>query len=435
MKSLPSKIVWRLAARIGLLTAFSFIVGYFTNSRFACITLSLGLFLLLISAVQFRYHILSWLEDYVPINHFAQDANWQGVCTRLQHLYNAQQKEIKQLGQSLLYLQRTIDVLPDAVVLLDQDHCLKWCNQTADRLLQITLKNDLGRSISNLVRDPVFVEYIQTNKATPLQMVLNNKTLSLRLIPTENQHQMLLIQDITQETQIETIRRDFVANASHELRTPLTVINGFLEHALEAPNLDPQQRQQQLKLMREQGQRMQNLLNDMLTLARLEADDKTAIEEIILMDELLPVLYQEAQALSKNQHHIELENKASIGLLANREEIYTAMSNLISNAVRYTPVGGKITLRWFANADGEACFAVSDTGIGIDREYLPRLTERFFRVDKSRSRATHGTGLGLSIVKHVLMRYEAQLHIESEIGKGTTFTITFNSKRLIALNN
>jgi two-component system phosphate regulon sensor histidine kinase PhoR len=228
---------------------------------------------------------------------------------------------------------------------------------------------------------------------------------------------------MTEFDRLDQMRRDFIANASHELRTPLTVINGFLEIANSEPNLDEVSRQQHIKLMVEQGKRMQNLIEDMLVLTRLESIDYPVRDEFVDIRHLLDEVHIEAQALSHNRHKLSLTCDGP-DILAGTEELRSAFSNLVSNAIRYTPDGGEIAISWHKNIQGPA-FSVKDNGIGIKQENLARLTERFYRVDKGRSRETQGTGLGLAIVKHVLMRHNARLLIESELGKGSVFTIQF----------
>jgi two-component system phosphate regulon sensor histidine kinase PhoR len=229
--------------------------------------------------------------------------------------------------------------------------------------------------------------------------------------------------DVTDFERLDQMRRDFIANASHELRTPLTVINGFLEIAANQPDLDQPTRARHMKLMVEQGQRMQHLVEDMLVLTRLESMDYPLREEEINVRELLGQIEAEAHALSAGRHQISLVVDGP-DLRGNTEELRSAIGNLVSNAVRYTPDGGQVEIRWSNSDAGPRC-TVSDSGIGISQEHLSRLTERFYRVDKSRSRETKGTGLGLAIVKHVLMRHDAQLQIQSEDGKGSKFTIQF----------
>jgi len=252
----------------------------------------------------------------------------------------------------------------------------------------------------------------------------------VQIIPFENRRQILVTHDATESERIDMMRRDFIANASHELRTPLTVINGFLEIALAQPNLDTDVRTAHLKLMTEQGQRMQNLIGDMLTLTRLESVDYPLRSERVHVRPLLDGILEEAKALSSGKHQITLEADGP-DLQGNVDELRSAFSNLVSNAVRYTPQDGSIKLYWERKPDGGAQFVVRDNGIGISQEHISRLTERFYRVDKSRSRETQGTGLGLAIVRHVLLRHRATLGVESMPEKGSTFTVSFPANVLI----
>jgi two-component system phosphate regulon sensor histidine kinase PhoR len=307
--------------------------------------------------------------------------------------------------------------LPDGVVIMDDVLFLEWCNPVAEQHLGLSMAKDKGMRVTNLVRSPEFIDYIILGRyEEPLTLRLDERKLVVRLIPFENRRQILVTHDVTDMDRIEQMRRDFIANASHELRTPLTVINGFLEIAHLQPDLDPEIRAQHLKLMVDQGKRMQNLVDDMLVLTRLESLDYPVREEVIDMRALLEQVRAEGEALSGGQHVVSLEFNGP-RIKGSHEELHSAIGNLVSNAVRYSPDGGKITIRWQENAQGPCC-SVSDSGIGIKPEDIARLTERFYRVDKGRSRKTQGTGLGLAIVKHVLMRHNAQLRIDSEEGKG-----------------
>jgi two-component system phosphate regulon sensor histidine kinase PhoR len=245
----------------------------------------------------------------------------------------------------------------------------------------------------------------------------------LHIIKFENRRQILVTHDVTENERIDRMRRDFIANASHELRTPLTVINGFLEINAMQPEMDAKTRAGHIKLMTEQGHRMQSLVEDMLTLTRLESVDFPLRPERINMVNLLEQIVSEMHGLSVGKHQLFLENHGP-DLMGGLEELRSAFTNLVSNAVRYTPAGGIITISWTSSAEGPL-FRVTDSGIGISSEHISRLTERFYRVDKSRSRETQGTGLGLAIVKHVALRHKAQLSIESAEGSGSTFSILF----------
>ncbi len=254
--------------------------------------------------------------------------------------------------------------------------------------------------------------------------------LSIKLISYGENQRLLISRDITQLERIETIRRDFVANVSHELRTPLTVVNGFVETLQDMPSRDNEMAQRALQLMGEQTRRMEHLVDDLLTLSRLEDDHNRLREEKVEIAPLLDEVLRDGRLLSNGRHHIDLQVTCDADISGSRDELRSAFSNLLSNAIHYTPEGGHIDVRWSLH-DGHAVFAVQDSGIGIAPQHISRLTERFYRVDRSRSRETGGTGLGLAIVKHVVMRHQARLNISSEEGRGSTFAIVFPVARML----
>jgi two-component system phosphate regulon sensor histidine kinase PhoR len=302
---------------------------------------------------------------------------------------------------------------------------LEWCNPVAERHLGLRLDRDRGMRVTNLVRHPAFIDYIILGRYDePLTLAFKDRKLIVHIIPFEDRRQILVTHDMTASDRIDTMRRDFVANASHELRTPLTVINGFLEIAQSQPDLDRATRMEHIKLMIEQGRRMQNLVEDMLTLTRLESIDYPMRPERVDIRRLLDEILGEARALSSGRHKISLDAEGP-DIDGSVDELRSAFGNLVSNAVRYTPEGGEIRIAWKITELGPQ-FAVRDTGIGISPEHISRLTERFYRVDKGRSRETQGTGLGLAIVKHVALRHKATLEIESEPGSGSTFMLNFS---------
>ena len=255
-------------------------------------------------------------------------------------------------------------------------------------------------------------------------------TLSVQIIPYDDAQKLLLARDITQAERLETMRRDFVANVSHELRTPLTVIRGFLETVREL-KLDAERSRHYMGMMADQASRMQRIIDDLLTLSAIESAPQPPWDRQVLMEPILASLCADAEALSGGRHQISLDAQGGWNLLGAESEIAAALRNLVTNAIRYTPEGGEIRLIWRASEAG-ASFAVEDSGIGIESEHIPRLTERFYRVDNSRSRETGGTGLGLAIVKHALLRHQASLQIESEPGKGSRFSVQFPARRVVA---
>jgi two-component system phosphate regulon sensor histidine kinase PhoR len=293
------------------------------------------------------------------------------------------------------------------------------------------VQTDLGQNIGNLVREPNFVEYLQAPEDVPVRITRGlGIALSLRIIPYGQSQKMLLSRDVTQFERVDAMRRDFVANVSHELRTPLTVLVGFLE-TLNNLKLDAQRQRDYLGMMQEQAARMQRIIEDLLTLSSLDSAPPATGEKQVAVRPLLERLKSDAEALSAGRHTIKVEIQAEGGVLGVEAELASAFGNLVSNAIRYTPSGGTVTLAWREGADG-ARFSVEDTGIGIEAEHIPRLTERFYRVDRSRSRETGGTGLGLAIAKHALARHDATLEVESQPGKGSRFSARFPARRLAA---
>jgi two-component system, OmpR family, phosphate regulon sensor histidine kinase PhoR len=384
------------------------------------------LILLALIFVQLRYmyHLSLWLDNPEGIKLQDGWGSWTDIFAKLYRLRRDDQKSRSELAEWLSRFREAMSQLPDGVVIMDDVLFLEWCNPVAERQLGLSLKSDKGMRVTNLIRSPEFIDYIiLAHYEEPLTLNINGRKLIIRIIPFENRRQILVTHDMTEFDRLDQMRRDFIANASHELRTPLTVINGFLEIANLEPNLDVLSRQQHITLMVEQGKRMQNLIEDMLVLTRLESIDYPMRDEFVDIRHLLDEVLIEAKALSNNRHKLSLKCDGP-DILGGTEELRSAFSNLVSNAIRYTPEGGEIMISWSKNIQGPA-FSVKDNGIGIKQENLARLTERFYRVDKGRSRETQGTGLGLAIVKHVLMRHNARLLIESELGKGSVFTIQF----------
>jgi two-component system, OmpR family, phosphate regulon sensor histidine kinase PhoR len=319
--------------------------------------------------------------------------------------------------------------LPDGVTLLDGDR-IEWCNDQARGHLGIDPGQDLGRPITHLVRAPEFARYLEEGDYShPVEMrPADGRVLSLQAVDYGPELRLVLSRDVTRFDRLERVRQEFVANVSHELRTPLTVVSGFLETLREdTPAAHPNRHA--LDLMDSQSRRMQRLVEDLLTLSSLESAPPPPLEETIDMGAMMERLVNEARALSGGKHAVEVEGRPAVTLLGSEKELSSALGNLVSNAVRYTPAGGVVRLAWRA-IEGGGEFEVQDSGIGIAPEHIPRLTERFYRVDRGRSRETGGTGLGLAIVKHALSRHGATLHIESELGRGSRFMARFTGSRV-----
>jgi two-component system phosphate regulon sensor histidine kinase PhoR len=400
------------------------ILWYFFGPIVGLVFTVLALCGLLVAQLHYLRRLSDWLDD--PVSAKLPDGwgAWTDIFSRLYKLRRGDEKSQAELTEWLARFRQAMRLLPDGVVIMDDVLFLEWCNPAAEQHLGLELDRDKGRRVTNLVRSPEFMDYIILGRyEQPLTLSFRDRKLIVQIIPFENRRQILVTHDATESERIEMMRRDFIANASHELRTPLTVINGFLEIAHSQPNLDPNTRMSHLKLMAEQGQRMQNLVEDMLTLTRLESVEYPVRPETVNIRYLLDQILQESLALSAGKHDISLEVQGP-DITGSTEELRSAFGNLVSNAVRYTPDQGSINIVWKQTASGPQ-FVVRDTGIGIRPENISRLTERFYRVDKGRSRETKGTGLGLAIVKHVLLRHEAVLAIDSEPGRGSTFTVQF----------
>ncbi len=398
----------------------------------AAVVLSVAILMVLLLYFRRLAALDAWLHD--PESLSVPDSNgvWGDVYSRLHRMVRKQIRDRERRIAALQDMEQATSALPEGVVSLDRGGHIEWCNTLAELHLGLDGKRDVGQQITYLVRQPEFVQYLVTQQFNAPLILRNTRheglILSIKLIPYGADKHLLVSRDITQFERVETMRRDFVANVSHELRTPLTVVNGFVETLHGMPNLENSMARRALQLMGEQTYRMEHLVDDLLTLSRLENELNVLQEEDVDMRQLVHVLQEEGLSLSGKRHRLHLELESNCGLLGNRNELHSAFGNLVSNAVRYTPAGGNITLRW-QERSGLPVFSVQDSGIGIAPQHIPRLTERFYRVDRSRSRETGGTGLGLAIVKHVASRHQAQLEIVSEEGRGSTFSIVFPASR------
>lgn len=362
---------------------------------------------------------------------------WREVFSMLQRREKESRRATDHLARSLDHFRLATQALPDGVILLDDQTHIEWMNTAAVEHFGLDAKRDVGTLAGQLIRQGEFHAYLTAFKerrigADPFQLRLTGEAatriVSLLLIPFADSGILLLSRDVTDLVRADVIRRDFVANVSHELRTPLTVISGFLEQfASEHPPTGETARRF-LALMADQAGRMNRLVTDLLTLSRLENDSQAPRNDAIDLAALLDSILAEAKALSGDRHVFVTKCVEPLQLRGSPEEIRSAFGNLVSNAVRYTPEGGTITLSLKYNENG-LVFEVADTGIGIPKEHLSRLTERFYRIDKGRSAATGGTGLGLAIVKHVLLRHDARLEIASVPGKGSVFSAVFPANR------
>ena len=355
---------------------------------------------------------------------------WDLVLDRIGRYVRHERETREELTAELAQLHAAVDQLPDGLTLIDRIDHVEWCNNAAAELHGIFAH---GRPVHHFIRQPEFVDYLDSGiYGRPPVIALParpGRLFELRLHSVGEGAKLLITRDVTDQAKIDAMRRDFVANVSHEIRTPVTVIGGFAETLL-GLELDEASRREYLGLILKQSQTMQRLVDDLLTLSSLENSGATDTEQSVDIRPLVEALVGEARALSQDRHTIEIRFQSRPSVLASAAEIESAIRNLLTNAVRYTPAGGRITVDW-RQRDGDGELTVRDTGIGIAAEHLPRLTERFYRVDRGRSRETGGTGLGLAIVKHIMNRHGGRLLIDSELGAGSSFTLRFPARRLI----
>ncbi len=436
----PGALLMPALLRLAVLAAVGTIVGMFFGVEAALWLVIAGLLVLLAVHMNYASRLAAWLVNPDPDRLPNGWGMWSDVFARLYRQRRATELNERRLLQNEERFRRTISALPEGIVLVDASLQIDWCNPVAEQHFGVRVAADQGLRITNMVRDPEFVAYMTSAhfEAPLVFRPLSRPALALevRVVEFEPERSIIISRDITQRERVDAVRRDFIANVSHELRTPLTVVTGFLETLLDTPTEDAATRQRHLTLMHEQARRMTHLVEDLLTLSRLESRLSEVPDDVVDVRQLVREVADEARVLSAGRHRIEVEAPPAF-LRGSRDELRSAFGNLVSNAIRYTPDGGAITLRWREDAEhgGEGRFEVEDTGIGIAAEHLSRLTERFYRVDKSRSRETGGTGLGLAIVKHVLLRHEGRLDIDSEPGRGSTFAAVFPAARLIAADH
>jgi two-component system, OmpR family, phosphate regulon sensor histidine kinase PhoR len=384
--------------------------------------------------------VLRWLNKPDAAHTPQLAGTWDEVVERVRKLSKKLEKKAQSSDARLEDFLAAIQASPNGVVLLDSAGRIEWSNLTAASHLGFEPQRDLGQYVRNLVRTPAFVSYLAAGDfATEIQIdgpgarPSQPSKISLQIHPYGKKRRLMLTRDVTAVQLAETMRRDFVANVSHEIRTPLTVLSGFVE-TMQCIPLDDAERERYLGMMSQQAQRMQTLVSDLLTLSRLEGSPAPGPGEWILNQELLSHVIQEArglsQAIAQPPHAIVASEASTFWVSGAKTELLSAMSNLLSNAVRYTPGGGRIEAGWRLRDDGFVEFFVKDTGPGIAAEHLPRLTERFYRVDRSRSRETGGTGLGLAIVKHVAQRHGGQVEVQSVMGQGSTFVMVLPPSRV-----
>lgn len=402
----------------------------------ATVALSFLLLVLLVTmAYRARqlYKLGLWLGDPKPETIPEADGLWDEIFSLLYKMVKQHNQTKQELAAELQHIEQATAALPEGVLILNEANRIEWCNPLAQQHFGLDAQRDFMQDITYLVRQPEFIEYLSSSDfSEPLVMSParhDDMVLSIKVISYAGDKRLMISRDITQLERIEAMRRDFVANVSHELRTPLTVVNGYVENLIDMPDISREQQGRALQLMAEQTRRMECLVSDLLTLSRLESEHNHLREETVELGSLLDEVYREGLSLSNGRHTLKVEVARTISLQGSRDELHSAFGNLVSNAIRYTPEGGEILLR-LGERGGQAVFSVQDSGIGIAAQHLPRLTERFYRIDRSRSRETGGTGLGLAIVKHIAMRHQAKLEVLSEEGQGSTFSLVFPIARI-----
>ena len=431
-----NKVLAELLAAIAL-TAMATLAGWLAAGEIGAELMAFGtVSLFFLRQLWMLLRLIHWAACPLGTPTPSASGAWGAAFEALHRRARLASAEREQATEELARFRRAAEALPDGVMILNGHRAIEWMNLHAEACLGLKASVDTRSRITHLLREPEFLEYLDSpdHRGVPLEFHTQRnpgRSLQVQAAPFAAGRTLLLVRDVTQLQKLATMRRDFVANVSHELKTPLTVTLGFVETALEALNdTPPREIAQYLQTAAEQAQRMQQLIDDLLTLSSLETDSPPPLEDPLDVAALLADICREVEALSAGRHRITLENRGPRWLLGSARELRSAFANLAGNAVRYSPQGGEILLCWSEEGEGGARFSVSDSGIGIAREHLPRLTERFYRVDRGRSREAGGTGLGLAIVKHVLERHQAALLIESEPGKGSRFSAVFPPHRV-----
>jgi two-component system phosphate regulon sensor histidine kinase PhoR len=378
------------------------------------------------------YRLDRWLRMRSQMDPPDLGGIWGDIVAQVVRLHRRKQFHKQRLVQLFRELRRSTAALPDGVIILSAQREIVWFNRQAARLLGLRRPIDVGLRIDNLIRSPEFVLYLHGDDfAMPLVIrppVQLDLYLALQVVPYGGGQSLLLARDVTRQMRLESMRKDFVANASHELRTPLTVISGYLDTLADDPSIDPAW-SGPIKDMRAQAQRMNAIIADLLELSRLESTDGEAPRDAIDVPSMLERLHRDALANTDRPRQVLLDLESANGLFGSAHELESAFTNLLVNGMKYTPAEGTVRMRWWSDAEG-IYFSVIDSGIGIPAEHIPRLTERFYRVDMGRSRGQGGSGLGLAIVKHALQRHGGWLDVQSTEGKGSTFTCHFPPQRI-----
>jgi two-component system, OmpR family, phosphate regulon sensor histidine kinase PhoR len=426
----PTQAWWFAAGRLGGTLAVGLGLGWLLGSVWGGLACALAVHLGWVLIQLFR------LEWWLRHRSFTDPPDvggvWGEIVAQIVRLHRRKRFHKQRFVQLMRQLQRSTAALPNGVVILNAQREIVWFNRTAAELLDLRRTADLGIRIEHLLREPEFIHYLAggdySNPVVIRPPAGEDSYLSLQVAPYGDGQLLLLVSDVSRQMRLEAVRRDFVANASHELRSPLTVISGYLETLGQDPALDDELRGPVIEMQR-QAERMTGIIRDLLELSRLEESDALTGGTRIDVPALLALLRKDVLARPVHPRDVRMRFDSVAELLGDEPEIHSAFSNLVDNAAKYTPPEGSIEMRWWIDEEG-GHFAVTDTGMGIPAEHIPRLTERFYRVDAGRSRSTGGSGLGLAIVKHVLQRHGATLEVQSKFGSGSTFTCHFPPERI-----
>lgn len=423
---------WQSVSRLGIALFVAFLVGLAMGRIALALAITLGIY----SVVQL-WNVLRveiWLRHRRVESPPDISGVWGEVVSIISRIYRRKQFHRARVTALLREFRRLTTAMPEGAVLLGAEHEILWFNSHASEWLGLRRKRDIGIRIENLVRHPAFIDYLKTGHPSDgviVQDLESDLWLAFNVVRTGTaERQLLMVRDVSDEQQLQSMRKDFVANASHELRSPLTVISGYLDALADDENLDPAWNTPVLE-MRRQAERMRTIIKDLLELSKLESGEHSQEEHPVDMGGMLALLRKEVMGLDERPRNVRLRLESDALLKGVESELHSITSNLISNAVKYTPSEGEIELRWWTDDNG-AHLSVRDNGVGIAEEHIPRLTERFYRVDPGRARSMGGSGLGLAIVKHALQRHDGTLQIESQEGVGSTFTCHFPRSRVLS---
>jgi two-component system, OmpR family, phosphate regulon sensor histidine kinase PhoR len=435
-------IRWKAALFVCALSVICAFLWLVISAKIALIAFCIGLLIYLVSHISWLHQLHIWFKN-PEVKTIPEGAGvWEDVFTNLLQYARTNIANQNQLNSALERFNLTANAIPDGLVILGASNEIEWCTPHAESQLGLDFSTDKNLPIVNLVRDSHFIAYLYNGDfAEPFKLKSwQNSDLiyEIQLISFGENQKLLICRDTTQLEKVEVMRRDFIANVSHELRTPLTVVGGFLETLGDMKGAVPDAIKSYFELMQDQTSRMRRIIEDLLTLSKIESNVEEPESIEINMGKLLKQIQSDAlslsQSLYKSKHLVKLDMDETVNIVGSQNELQSALGNLVSNAVRYTPKGGEVSISWGMQGE-QAIFTVRDTGIGIEQQHIDRLTERFYRVDRGRSRETGGTGLGLSIVKHILIRHQAKLEISSDIGTGSTFSVLFPKTRLIQTTN